>query len=316
PGLHPHPVADPHRAFAQHAGVEAAPAGVLLLRYAQEAPIDEGAGDVLAGTGVVGELKRGRADFERRAGDHHRPIDAGQGQVLADRSHCDRMPFGLQGADQLERIEAYGALRPAVVAPVALPVAAQSLRGDEGVGLRELRHAARREVDGVNCPFGHSASITARVTSCVRALPPRSGVNTFFAVTASMAFMMRDAAFASPRCSSIIDAVQKVAIGFATPLPVMSKAEPWIGSNIDGNLRSGLRFAVGAMPSEPDSAAARSERMSACRLEATTVSIAAGFSTMRVVMASTSTRSVFTSGKSFATRMKISSHSTMPWRCA
>ncbi len=96
-------------------------------------------------------------------------------------------------------------------------------------------------------------------------------------------------------------AVQKVAIGLAIPLPVMSKAEPWIGSNIDGKRRSGFRLAVGAMPSEPESAAARSERMSACRLEATTVSIAAGFSTMRVVIASTRMRSVFTSGKSFAT---------------
>ena len=27
------------------------------------------------------------------------------------------------------------------------------------------------------------------------------------------------------------------------PLPVMSNAEPWIGSNIDGNARSGFRFA-------------------------------------------------------------------------
>ena len=56
------------------------------------------------------------------------------------------------------------------------------------------------------------------------------------------------------------------------PLPVMSKAEPWIGSNIEGVLRSGLRLAVGAMPSEPASAAARSDRMSACRLVATMVS--------------------------------------------
>ncbi len=111
-----------------------------------------------------------------------------------------------------------------------------------------------------------------------------------------MAFMSRAAAFGSPRCSSIIEAVQKVATGLAMPLPVMSKAEPWIGSNIDGNLRSGFRFAVGAMPSEPDKAAARSERMSACRLEATIVSSDSGLSTMRVVIASTSTRSVLTSG--------------------
>jgi hypothetical protein len=45
----------------------------------------------------------------------------------------------------------------------------------------------------------------------------------------------------------------------------MSKAEPWMGSNIDGNSRSGLRFAVGAMPSEPERGL-RSEKVSACRL--------------------------------------------------
>ena len=36
------------------------------------------------------------------------------------------------------------------------------------------------------------------------------------------------------------------------PLPVMSNAEPWIGSNIDGKRRSGSRLAVGPRPSEPD----------------------------------------------------------------
>ena len=63
-----------------------------------------------------------------------------------------------------------------------------------------------------------------------------------------------------------------------------------------GNFRSGFRFAVGAMPSEPESAAARSERMSACRFVATITSMVAGFRTIRVVMASTSSRSCFTSG--------------------
>ena len=35
------------------------------------------------------------------------------------------------------------------------------------------------------------------------------------------------------------------------PLPAMSGAEPWTGSNIDGNLRSGLMLADGAMPIVP-----------------------------------------------------------------
>ena len=41
-----------------------------------------------------------------------------------------------------------------------------------------------------------------------------------------------------------------------------------------------------------------------------------GFSTIRVVIASTSILSQFDVGKSFATLAKISSHITMPWRCA
>ena len=100
------------------------------------------------------------------------------------------------------------------------------------------------------------------------------------------------------------------------PLPVMSKAEPWIGSNIDGASRSGLRLAVGAMPSEPASAAARSDRMSACRLVATIVSSVCGFIIMRMVIASTSILSQVTSGNSCATSAAISSHITMAWRCA
>ena len=113
-----------------------------------------------------------------------------------------------------------------------------------------------------------------------------------------MARISRAAAAVSPRCSSSITPDQNVPIGLAMPLPMMSKAEPWIGSNMEGNLRSGLRLAVGAMPSEPASAAARSDRMSACRLVATTVSIVCGLSIMRMVMASTSILSQVTSGNS------------------
>ena len=64
-------------------------------------------------------------------------------------------------------------------------------------------------------------------------------------MTRSMARIRRAAAAASPRCSSIITPDQNVPIGLAMPLPMMSKAEPWIGSNMEGNLRSGLRLAVG-----------------------------------------------------------------------
>ena len=92
----------------------------------------------------------------------------------------------------------------------------------------------------------------------------------------------------------------------------MSNAEPWIGSNIEGVVRSGLMLAVGAMPSEPASAAARSDRMSACRLVATIVSSVSGLRVIRMVMASTSILSQVTSGNSCATSAAISSHITMP----
>src|ERR1700750_280259 len=74
-----------------------------------------------------------------------------------------------------------------------------------------------------------------------------------------------------------------------------------MGSNIEGASRPGLMFAVGAIPGEPAIAAARSERMSACRLVATMVSSVCGFITIRMVIASTSILSQVTSGNSAAT---------------
>src|SRR4051794_32043661 len=160
------------------------------------------------------------------------------------------------------------------------------------------------------------ASITASVTSFVVAVPPTSGVSTPAAHTFSTAAINRVSASFSPRCSSICAPVQNVATGLAMPLPVMSNAEPWIGSNIEGKRRCGSILPVGATPRLPASAPARSERMSACKLVATMVSRLFGCSVMRTVMASTSILSQVTSGNSAATSAAISSHITMPWRCA
>jgi hypothetical protein len=109
-----------------------------------------------------------------------------------------------------------------------------------------------------------SCAHTASVTSFVPALPPRSRVRMPRSVTASTLSISFFAAPSSPSQISISDAVQRVATGLATPLPVMSKAEPWIGSNMDGYVRVGSRLLVGAIPIEPASAAARSDKMSAC----------------------------------------------------
>lgn len=52
------------------------------------------------------------------------------------------------------------------------------------------------------------------------------------------------------------------------------------------------------------------------KLVATIVSKLAGFKTIRVVIASTNILSTVTSGKSTATALATSSHSTIPFRCA
>ena len=68
-------------------------------------------------------------------------------------------------------------------------------------------------------------------------------------------------------------------IGLAMNLPAMSGAEPCTGSNIEGNLRSGLMLPDGATPIEPVSAGPRSDRMSPNRLEPTTTSNQSGLRT-------------------------------------
>lgn len=108
------------------------------------------------------------------------------------------------------------------------------------------------------------ADMVASVTSLVFDFPPRSGVTMPCSDTSSTAFISTLAASSSPSHASISEAVQKVPIGFAIPLPVISNADPWIGSNIEGCSRVGSRLLVGAMPMEPANAAARSEMMSAC----------------------------------------------------
>src|ERR1700687_3046408 len=96
------------------------------------------------------------------------------------------------------------------------------------------------------------ASMTAAVTSAVLACPPRSGVwQRWSAVTRSIASIRRSPAAVSPRCSSIITADQNVPIGLAMPLPMMSNAEPWIGSNIAGETGSGFGLGGGAVRGGP-----------------------------------------------------------------
>src|SRR3546814_20647321 len=101
--------------------------------------------------------------------------------------------------------------------------------------------------------------------------------------------------------------VHMAPIGLAMPLPTMSKAEPWIGSNIEGTSSAGLMLVVAPLPRPPVSAEARSERMSACRLVATTVSLSAGLVTLTAAMAAAQTRVV--QGKIGSTRVSLGGRS-------
>ena len=71
-------------------------------------------------------------------------------------------------------------------------------------------------------------------------------------------------------------AARRAPIGLAIPWPAISGAEPCTGSNMDGCLRSGLIFPLGAIPIDPTKAAARSESMSPKRFEATMTSNLSG----------------------------------------
>ena len=87
----------------------------------------------------------------------------------------------------------------------------------------------------------------------------------------------------------------------------MSGAEPCTGSNIEGNSRSGFRFAEGAIPMVPAQAGPRSERMSPNRFEPTTTSNQSGCWTKCAVRMSMWYWSVRTSGYSAAMARKRSS---------
>ena len=114
-----------------------------------------------------------------------------------------------------------------------------------------------------------------------------------------------------PKKSSIWLTDQMLANGFAMPLPAMSGALPWMGSNIEGYLRSGLRLAPAARPMPPAMAAPRSVRISPKRLLVTTTSKRFGFLTNIMLAASTSSFCVLTSGYSLPSSAKISSQNTI-----
>src|SRR5690606_35966406 len=95
------------------------------------------------------------------------------------------------------------------------------VRPDGAHGLRQRVHQA-----------AVYAATTASVNCSVPASPPRSRVTGPSASTVSTAASMRLASAVNPRWSSIMAAVNMVAVGLATPCPAMSGALPWTGSKI------------------------------------------------------------------------------------
>ena len=165
--------------------------------------------------------------------------------------------------------------------------------GDRRSARRERRDRRLTAHYPADC---RSLAITASVIRSVSASPPRSRVRTPLASASSSAWSRRWPACAWPRCSSISEAAQIAPAGLAIPCPAMSGAEPWIGSKSEGQRRSGFRFAEGAMPIEPETAAITSERMSPSRFEPTITSNSCGRSTSCAASASACASAAVTSG--------------------
>ena len=149
---------------------------------------------------------------------------------------------GREGHDQADRL---GWARPA---PWRCRCARRERQGGSACSRRRrarLRVRAVMCVSGLvvrgaqaawRCAPAASRPHTAWVTSAVVALPPRSRVCSAGLAVTCLDGLHQRAARPRPRpgarAASRTD--QKVPTGLARPLPMMSKAEPWIGSNIDG----------------------------------------------------------------------------------
>src|SRR5204863_3780500 len=135
-----------------------------------------------------------------------------------------------------------------------------AVKADEGGnphGFRLAHHGHQRYV-GAPLTSTPSCSLIAAPNSAVVDEPPRSCVGAD-ASAASIAFESAAAASGRPSpCSSRSTVDRSMAVGFATPRPARSGAEPWTGSKIPGPPSD--RLADGARPSPPVTAAARSER--------------------------------------------------------
>ena len=92
------------------------------------------------------------ADRDPHAGPDRRPVDAGDGEVLARRARVHRMTLGAQRVDHLERPEAQRLQRLAVVQALGLPVADDAAPVDDRARERGLRHATPDEFTCTSVP--------------------------------------------------------------------------------------------------------------------------------------------------------------------
>src|SRR3954466_7183829 len=107
-------IPDAHDPARDDASAEAAEAGVFGLVDAAEAALQKRAGDLGAGRGVAGDQQADRSDLQGRARTEGGPVDPRNGEVFARTPSGDRMPFLLERADHIERVEDDGAVRSAV----------------------------------------------------------------------------------------------------------------------------------------------------------------------------------------------------------
>src|SRR5580692_1298783 len=284
-------------------GAEKEPHGVELARSMDEShkdrddsPRDHDAGDPPPGTPTL--------DDERSGNFEHHVTDEKHSRAQAKDPVAESQVMGhFQGR--------VGAVYPVEESnDVEQPKEGQQTKCDSAP--RALLRSQRWGETHYGSATADISCATASPTSRVLARPPRSGVcMSGLSSTASKAFSTALAAFGSPRCSNIMAPDQIWAMGLAMPFPAMSGAEPCTGSNMEGNCRSGLRLAAGAKPIEPTTAAARSDKMSPNRFEATTTSNQSGLRTKWAARMSMWYWSVRTSGKFFATAEKRSSQKGM-----
>src|SRR3970040_1980930 len=118
-------------ACREHAGVDAARTRMVLLGHPRDVAVGEALLDLEAGRGIAGHLDQdARAQLEARARRHALPVEALDGQVLADGARGDVVPFGPEDADLFYCKNAERALGAAVVLHVPVQVALESQLGD------------------------------------------------------------------------------------------------------------------------------------------------------------------------------------------